>query len=83
MKPNEQGLARAFNDQEIFATDVANDLVRKGMAFRDAYKQVGENLSKVEKQDAAKNIRSKKHLGATGNLGLELLRAQLQELQAK
>lgn len=74
MEPDTEGLERAFTDKEIFATDLVNDLVMKGAAFRDAYKQVGENLGQVAAMDPVKNIKGKKHLGATGNLGLEVYR---------
>lgn len=77
LEPNEENLLKAFDDIEIFATDYANDLVMQGQSFRDAYKQVGENLDKLEKQDPIKNIKSKKHIGATGNLCLEQYRKLL------
>lgn len=69
--PDETRIRAALQDKDIFATDYANDLVMKGMAFRDAYKQVGENLSDVELPDIDENIRSKTHIGATGNLKLD------------
>lgn len=56
---------------EIFATDKALELVTKGVPFRDAYKAVAMNMSKLAREDPVANIKSKKHLGATGNLGLE------------
>lgn len=69
MKPNEPRL-RAALSPEIFATDEANRLAKSGMPFRDAYRKVGESLDKLEGEDPVKNIKSKKHIGATGNLGL-------------
>ena len=68
--PQEEKLLKPFENTEIFAADVANDLVAEGMPFRDAYKKVGEELHLLPSQDVQKNIRSKKHLGAPGNLGL-------------
>ena len=59
--------------QEIFAAEHAYGLVKKGIAFRDAYREVGKNIKKFPKVDAVKYILSKKHLGATGNLGLGIL----------
>jgi argininosuccinate lyase len=67
--PNAKNLEAAL-DPEIFATDEVNRLVQKGTPFREAYKKVGENLGQLKKSDPVKNIRSKKHLGATGNLDL-------------
>jgi argininosuccinate lyase len=56
---------------ELFATDYANKLVEEGMPFRDAYKKVASEIHTLEGEDPVKNILSKKHEGATGNLGLE------------
>ncbi len=56
---------------EIFATDRALELVKEGMPFRDAYKEVAANIDKLEVTDSQKDILSRKHIGATGNLGLE------------
>ncbi|MBN8549751.1 MAG: argininosuccinate lyase [Deltaproteobacteria bacterium] len=82
LEPDEQGLARAFEDKEIFATDFVNELVLKGAAFRDAYKQVGSNLGALSKVDPVQNIKSKTHLGATGNLALDGYRKSINELNA-
>jgi argininosuccinate lyase len=62
---------------EIFATDKAVELVAKGVPFRDAYKAVAANLDKLRGEDAVANIKSKKHIGATGNLGLEQAMAKI------
>jgi len=56
---------------EIFATDKAVSMAAKGMPFRDAYQAVAQNLDQLKIEDPVANIKSKKHLGATGNLGLE------------
>lgn len=64
---------------EIFATDAANALVEKGMPFRDAYKKVSGELSLLQQQDPVKNILEKKHIGASGNLGLEKSRKLIKE----
>ncbi|EKD76469.1 MAG: hypothetical protein ACD_43C00098G0001 [uncultured bacterium] len=55
---------------EIFATDYALDLVKQGVPFRDAYRQVAAGVDSLVRIDPEKNIRAKRHLGATGNLGL-------------
>jgi len=55
-------------------------LVKQGMTFRDAYREVGNNLDKLAAINIDENLRQKKHLGATGNLGLELLEKRLREL---
>lgn len=79
--PNEDNLRAAFLP-EIFAADQANDLVKQGISFREAYLQVKSSPS--DKEDIGglldENLKSKTHLGATGNLGLELLQRQLNAL---
>jgi len=82
LHPDKTNLLKAFDDVEIFAADEANKLVAEGMAFRDAYRTVGENLKGLKKQDVEENIRSKKHIGATGNLCLEKYSQILSELKS-
>lgn len=77
LSPNKESLMRAFDDVEIYAADYANKLVEEGMSFRDAYKKVGESLDKLEKQDPLKNIKSKTHIGSTGNLRLDLYKKEI------
>lgn len=80
IEPNDDGLAKAFEDNEIFATDAANKLVMEGMSFRDAYRQVGENLDQLKNEDAVENIKSKTHIGATGNLRLDEYERMIKKL---
>jgi argininosuccinate lyase len=62
---------------DIYATDEAYRLVREqGMTFRDAYIQVGRNLDQVKTPDHHGTVRSRTHLGSTGNLGLDGLDAR-------
>lgn len=63
---------------ELFATDQVLALVKEGMAFRDAYQQVAGDLENTKIQDPIENILSKTHLGATGNLGLQINRSKLE-----
>lgn len=79
MTVNVEACRQAFTP-EVFAADAANELVEQGMPFRDAYRQVGLNLSELAERDPVENIKSKKHLGATGNLGLDILRTRLDAL---
>ena len=74
----EDKLKAAFSP-DIFATDVVNRYVMEGKTFRDAYKEIKSNLESVETEDAQENINSKTHLGATGNLGLDVLEKRLKE----
>jgi len=73
---DEERCVAAFTS-EVFATDRALDMVKAGIPFRDAYKQVALSLEKTAMEDPRENIRKKVHLGATGNLGLDLARSRL------
>ncbi|MCM8535682.1 MAG: lyase family protein [Lentisphaeraceae bacterium] len=74
----EENLQKAFSP-DIFATDVVNRYVMEGKTFRDAYKEIKSNLNSVETEDAQENINNKTHLGATANLGLDILEQRLSE----
>jgi argininosuccinate lyase len=71
---NEAALTKAFVP-EIFATDRALELVAEGVAFRDAYREVGTNLESLGARDPVESIARKKATGATGNLRLDVPRA--------
>lgn len=66
---------------EVFATDHALALATSGIPFRDAYRETALNITKLELDDPVSNILAKKHQGATGNLGLDLLYQQIQDLK--
>ena len=66
-------------DSDIFSTDEVNRQVLVGKTFRDAYQEVKKQLDEVKTEDALQNIKSKTHLGATGNLGLSQLSQQLEK----
>jgi argininosuccinate lyase len=71
---NKENCIKAFTP-EVFATDKAIELVAGGMPFRDAYKEIGLNLDKLEAQDPLASIAKKTHTGTTGNLNLEVIGA--------
>lgn len=58
---------------EVYATDEALRATEKGIPFRDIYKKIGTNLDAIALEDPIRNLTSKKHLGAPGNLGLNYL----------
>jgi len=68
---NKEKCRQAFTP-DIYATDYALDLVKAGMPFRDAYRKVAQEINHLKNIDPDKNIQSKKHAGATGNLRLNL-----------
>jgi argininosuccinate lyase len=81
LTPNEEKL-RAACTPELFATDAAYDLVREGVPFRDAYRQVAASLAELPPMDPVEQLRNRTHLGASGNLGLDDLRAQVEQERA-
>ncbi len=78
LKVNEERCVNSFTPA-LFATDRVLDLVGEGMAFRDAYRKVAGELDQVEIADPRESVRSKTHLGATGNLRLELSEERIGE----
>lgn len=58
---------------ELFATDQVLKLTSGGIPFRDAYKQVAKDPTNIAETDPVANIMSKKHQGATGNLGISII----------
>ena len=73
---NEEKLLAACSP-ELFATDQAYALVKRGMPFRDAYRQVAAALDSLSPMDPVEQLRTRTHLGASGNLGLDDLRARV------
>jgi len=73
LRVNRDVLLRSFSP-DIFAADAAMKLVvEKGMPFREAYQKVAAELDRLKAEDPVKNIISKKHVGAPGNLRIENL----------
>jgi argininosuccinate lyase len=77
LEPDQDRLAAACTP-DLFAAEKAYDLVRQGMPFRDAYREVAKSLASLEGENPAEAIQKKAHLGGTANLGLEALRARLE-----
>lgn len=78
LKVNEDNLKKSFTP-EIFATDAAYKLVKEGMPFRDAYRQVAKDVHNLPLLTPEEIISSRKHLGAAGNLGLEEIESKIKE----
>jgi argininosuccinate lyase len=62
---------------QMFATDETLKLVEKGVPFRVAYRKISSDIKKIKPQHIQQNIRSKKHIGAPGNLQLAKLKMQI------
>ncbi|NPV51537.1 MAG: argininosuccinate lyase [Candidatus Methanofastidiosum sp.] len=78
IKVNKEILIKSFTP-EVYATDRVLELVKEGVPFRDAYKDVGINLESLNNKDPVENIKSKTHVGATGNLGLDKIEKIIKE----
>ena len=62
---------------ELYATGQAYELVKRGISFRDAYKKIALEIGSLKMPDPVISIKSGKHTGSTGNLGLEKTREKL------
>lgn len=62
---------------EMFAANESNKLVLAGVPFRDAYQMVKKNLDGLNRDNAEELLKESTHLGATGNLGLEIIEKNL------
>ncbi len=67
---------------ELYATDVALELVGEGRSFRDAYRHVGEHLNELGDRDPAEAIANRTSTGTPGNLNLAAVRETHYELWA-
>ena len=74
---------RAGFSKDIYATDVALELVASGASFRDAYKEVGLNLDKLGDRDPDDSLGSRTYTGTSGKLGLEQSFERLAALMEK
>ncbi len=79
LKVNGDGLRKGFS-KDIYATDVALELVASGKSFRDAYKEVGLALDKLEDQNPDESIRSRTYTGTSGKLCLDQAESRLASL---
>ncbi len=61
----------------LFTLDAVNTLVRKGVPFRDAYKEIGREVG--EKRFTRPPALSHTHTGSIGNMGNELVRENFRE----
>ncbi len=78
IEPIEENLVKALSP-DIFAADKAYEMVmEEGIAFRDAYKTVADNLIELEKLDAYEVVKNRTHTGSTGNLQIERYEKKLE-----
>lgn len=72
IKVNEEKIGEKIHS-EMFAANEANKLVLAGVPFRDAYQMVKKDLDGLNRENAEELLKESTHLGATGNLGLEII----------
>jgi argininosuccinate lyase len=66
----------------LFSVEVVNELVLKGVPFRDAYKQVGEDIEAKRFVPNQEEV-SHSHEGSIGNLSLNEIRIKLELARSK
>ena len=66
----------------LFSVEVVNELVLKGVPFRDAYKQVGEDIEAKRFVPNQEKV-SHSHEGSIGNLSLNEIRTKLEVAKTK
>ncbi|MGA9851319.1 MAG: argininosuccinate lyase [Gammaproteobacteria bacterium] len=72
------GRAHDACTDELYAAHEASRLAQEGMPFREAYKQVAQQIhSGTFKPD--RNALTASHFGTTGNLGLDMTQADLEK----
>jgi argininosuccinate lyase len=67
---------QAALEPSMYATDLAVDMARQGMPFREAYKQAADPQRWAE-GDANASLAARTSPGGAGDLRLEALRARL------
>jgi argininosuccinate lyase len=82
LEVHEDRLSAGFRP-EIYATHRALELASGGTPFREAYRQVAQDLKALEGRDPREAIRQLKHTGAPGNLRLEVPEAQARGLRER
>ncbi|MGY0612075.1 MULTISPECIES: argininosuccinate lyase [unclassified Luteimonas] len=68
---------RAALEPSMYATDLAVDMARDGLPFREAYRQAADPVRWAE-GDPAASLAARTSPGAAGDLRLEMLRARLE-----
>jgi argininosuccinate lyase len=62
----------------IFSVEVVNELVLKGVPFREAYKKVGQDIA--EGKFTANTVLNHTHTGSMGNLCNSQIKKRMDEL---
>jgi argininosuccinate lyase len=65
----------------LYSVDSVNELVKKGMSFRDAYKKVGQDINAGKFTPPSKIKHT--HIGSIDSLGTELIKKQFKKVISK
>jgi len=66
----------------LFSVEAVNELVNKGLPFRDAYKQVGNQIEKGDFSFDAKKLHHT-HEGSIGNLSNDKITQEMEKVLSK
>ncbi len=83
IKPNKKVLVQSMLDcPGLFAAHKAFEKVKEGMTFRDAYRVVGSDISKIKvtENDIDRWLKMSVHQGGTGNLQLNKIEKEINKL---
>ncbi|MFH1012736.1 MAG: argininosuccinate lyase [Candidatus Peregrinibacteria bacterium] len=83
IKPNKEVLIKSMLDcPGLFAAHKAFEKVKEGMTFRDAYREVGDNIDKIKvtEKDIGRWLAMSTHQGGTGNLQLDKVEKEINDL---
>ncbi len=69
--------------RHLFSVETVNELVTQGVAFREAYQIVGQNIASERYQPESFNPETHSHTGALGNLALEQIRKEWNNVMHK
>ena len=83
VKPNKDVLMKSMlGCPGLFAAHKAFEKVKEGMTFRDAYREIGSNINKIDvtEKDIDRWLKMSTHQGGTGNLGLGKIEKEIKKL---
>ena len=84
IEPDEEIMMKSMmSSPGLFAAHKAFDLVKGGMTFRDAYREIGSNIKdiKISPEEIREMLKQSTHQGGTGNLQLGKLEEQIKNMR--
>jgi argininosuccinate lyase len=82
IEPDEEKMIAACSP-ELFATDIAYDMVRGGTPFRDAYREVAGMIADLPGQDPKSHLEHRSHQGTHGDLRLDASKHEIERRTAQ